>query len=366
MNDTLRKSISYCLFPFSMWYGIGIFFRNMAFEIGLKKQTAPHVTTIGLGNLACGGTGKTPHAEHLITLLQNDYRVAYLSRGYKRESKGFQIASEGCDARLLGDEASMIARKFPKIMVAVCEKRVEGVRRLMEMEQPPQVIILDDVYQHRSIKPTINILLTEYQNPYFKDHILPFGNLREFRSARSRANIIIVTKTPSNIDPISKHNIINELGAQAYQKVFFSSIGYQQPRQLYGNESTQLNNYENILLVTGIAHPEPLEKHVSRYSKVKTMAFGDHHEFSDGELQQIAANFAEMGERSIVLTTEKDAQRLRSERAYSILGNLPIYYIPIGTVIEGNKDFNFDSTIQKSVKENITFLDKLEHSHFLM
>lgn len=349
-----------------MWYGIGIFFRNLAFEIGLKKQSAPHVTTIGLGNLACGGTGKTPHAEYLLSLLQNDYRVAYLSRGYKRESKGFLLAAEGADAKLLGDEAYMIASKFPKVVVAVCEKRIEGVRRLMELTEPPQVIVLDDVFQHRYIKPTINILLTEYQHPYFKDHILPFGNLREFRNAKNRANIIIVTKTPGHIDPISKHNVLNELGAQPYQKTFFSSIGYQQPRQLFGSGTLQLDQVDNILLATGIANPEPLKKNVERYCNIQSINFGDHHTFTETDLQQIRSLFSPLEGNSIILTTEKDASRLQNEIAFNILGALPIYYIPIGTIIEGNDDFNFDDTILKTVKENITFLDKLSHSHFLM
>ena len=217
-----------------MWYAVGVWFRNLMFSLGLKRQVAPPVTTIGVGNLCAGGAGKTPHVEYLLRLLSPHYETALLSRGYRRHTKGF-LLDDGCHSpSRLGDEPAMLAGKFPKLTVAVCEDRVEGVRRLLQSELPPQVVVLDDVYQHRSIKPTVNILLTEYHKPYFSDHIMPYGDLREFRSARRRARMVIVTKAPEQLDPISRHSFVSRLRLRPHQKVFFSHIHYSHPLPLMG------------------------------------------------------------------------------------------------------------------------------------
>ena len=253
---SFRKNISYALFPLTMWYAVGVRFRNLFYALGIKKQEAPHITTIGVGNLSTGGTGKTPHVEYLIRLLADKYPTAVLSRGYKRKSKGYAIDDGNHDASLLGDEPAMIASKFPQVQVAVCEKRVEGVKQLMEQEQKPQLIILDDVFQHRAIKPSINILLTEYSHPYFADHILPYGDLREFKKARFRANIVIVTKCPAILNPVEKHNILHDLKLLNYQKVFFSYFAYGELQTLDGQPApVDLRRVDNVLCVTGIAHP---------------------------------------------------------------------------------------------------------------
>ena len=202
---SFRTTISWLLFPLTMWYAVGVAVRDFLYAIGVKRQTIPHITTIGVGNLSTGGTGKTPHVEYLLRLLADKYTTAMLSRGYKRKSKGFQLDDGSHNPTILGDEPAMIAAKFPNVQVAVCEKRVEGVKRLMESSQ---LIVMDDVFQHRAIKPSINILLTEYHHPYFNDHILPYGDLREFRSGHYRASIIIVTKCPALLNPVEKHNII--------------------------------------------------------------------------------------------------------------------------------------------------------------
>ena len=206
---SFRTTISWLIFPLTMWYAVGVAVRNFLYAVGLLKQEAPHVTTIGVGNLATGGTGKTPHVEYLLRLLSGKYRTAMLSRGYKRQSKGYVLDDGSHDPLLLGDEPALVAAKHPEVQVAVCNDRLEGVHRLIapvpvvtdeadadeeqEAPSPIQLIVLDDVYQHRRIKPSINILLTEYQHPFFRDHILPYGNLREFRSDRDRASIVIVT-----------------------------------------------------------------------------------------------------------------------------------------------------------------------------
>lgn len=366
---SFRTTISWLLFPLTMWYAVGVAVRNFLFSVGIKKQAAPHITTIGVGNLSVGGTGKTPHVEYLLDLLADKYRVAMLSRGYLRKSKGYLLDDGSHDASMLGDEAAMIAAKYPQVQVAVCEKRVEGVRQLMARERveqqgdeevhislAPQLIVLDDVFQHRAIKPNINILLTEYRHPYFRDHILPYGNLREFRSARRYAGIVIVTKSPVHLNPIEKHNIIHDLRLENYQKVFFSYLQYGALQALEGHPvDIQLRQMEQVLVVTGIAHPEPMLEEVRRVCKAQHMAFDDHHAYSARDIARIRTSFEAMrATRKIVVTTEKDAARLRG-----LTGDMPIYVLPIKVAFHADNDIDFNQLIESSVRENISFLSKL-------
>ena len=371
---SLRKNLSYALFPLTMWYAVGVRFRNLFYALGIKKQEAPHITTIGVGNLSTGGSGKTPHVEYLLRLLADRYPTAMLSRGYKRKSKGYLLDDGSHDPALLGDEPAMIARKFPQVQVAVCEKRVEGVRRLMtapenldnpensesqespETPSTPQLIILDDVFQHRAIKPSINILLTEYSHPYFNDHILPYGDLREFKKARFRANIVIVTKCPAKLNPIEKHNILRELKLQNYQRIFFSYLKYGDLQTLGGsNVSVDLRRADNILCITGIAHPEPLLAELRQYTKVQHLPFADHHDFTSGDIARIKETFATLpGSNNLIITTEKDAIRLRGK-----IDSLPVYILPVTVAFHKENDKDFDTLIESSVRENIMFLSKL-------
>lgn len=354
--DKMRRFFSYLFFPFTMWYAIGVWVRNALFNLGLKKQAAPHITTIGVGNLATGGTGKTPHVEYLLDLLTDKYRVAMLSRGYKRHSRGFATDDGSHDATLLGDEPAMVAAKHPAVQVAVCEKRIEGVERLMSQETPPEVVVLDDVYQHRAITPNINILLTEYQHPFYKDHILPYGDLREFKSARSRAGVVVVTKCPPRLNPVDRHNIVAELRLRSYQKVFFSYLQYGTPLTLDGRASgIELQHNMHVLAVTGIAHPEPMLDELRRTCKVQQIRFADHHEYTRRDVARIASAFEDIqGNNKIILTTEKDAQRLRG-----LTGDLPIYVLPVRVAFHQENDLSFDQFIEASVRENISFLNKL-------
>lgn len=371
---SFRTTISYILWPLTMWYAVGVGVRNLLFAFGIKRQQAPHITTIGVGNLVTGGTGKSPHVEYLLDLLADRYRTAMLSRGYKRKSKGYVLDDGSHDAALLGDEPAMMARKYPQVQVAVCEKRVEGVRRLMELPDPPdpsatsegtdapdapfapEIVILDDVFQHRQIKPNINILLTEYRHPYYRDRILPYGNLREFRSARRFAGIVIVTKSPAKLNPIEKHNIINDLRLANYQKVFFSYLKYGAVQTLGGQPADlDLRHMEQVLVVTGIAHPEPMLEEVRRRCKVQHLAFADHHDYTRRDVARIRAAFEALpGQRKVVLTTEKDAERLRG-----LTGDLPVYVLPVKVAFHMDGDLDFDRLIESSVRENISFLSKL-------
>lgn len=374
---SLRKNISYVLFPLTIWYAVGVWFRNVLYAVGIKKQEAPHITTIGVGNLSTGGTGKTPMVEYLLRLLADRYPTAMLSRGYRRKSKGYQADDGSHDAVILGDEPAMIARKFPQVQVAVCEKRVEGVKRLMaepvlpdqgdeteeshetdesDRNRAPKLIVLDDVFQHRAIKPNINILLTEYRRPYFNDHILPYGDLREFRSARYRAGVVIVTKSPAVLNPVEKHNIVHNLGLLKYQKVFFSYLKYGEIKTLQGASAhVDLRKTDCVLAVTGIAHPEPMLEEIRRSCKVQHMAFADHHAYTARDVERMKEAYESMpGKRKIILTTEKDAVRL-----HDMVKGLPVYVLPIEVAFHKEQDVDFDLYITSAVQENISFLNKL-------
>lgn len=362
---SFRKTISWCLFPLTMWYSVGVRLRNFLFDIGLKKQVSPSVTTIGVGNLCAGGAGKTPHVEYLLRLLSPQYAAALLSRGYGRRSSGFQLDDGSHDARRLGDEPAMIAHKMPGVQVAVCERRVAGVQQLLQQERPPQVVVLDDAYQHRYIKPTVNILLTEYDRPYYKDRVMPYGNLREPARARYRANIVVVTKSPEKLNPIEKHNMINKLKLMSFQKIFFSYIHYGEPLSLASGTQLPLQTVDSVLLVTGIANPEPLRQHVAERCNVTQLTFADHHNYTSGDIRRIRRGYDQMkGDRRIVLTTEKDAARLREWVGKEAAAGLPIYYMPIEVRMHQTEDYNFDQTILNIVHDNIMFKEKLQNAKF--
>lgn len=345
-----------------MWYAIGVWFRNLMFNLGLKHQETPPVTTIGVGNIRVGGCGKTPHVEYLLRLLSSQCRTAVLSRGYRRKTHGFLVDDGSHSASQLGDEPAMIASKFPQVTVTVCEKRLQGVKNLLESDNPPQLVVLDDSFQHRYIKPTINILLTEYGNPYFRDRILPFGNLREPRKARYRANIIVVTKSPENINPIERHNIVSSLKLQPYQKVFFSSIHYSDPLPLMGGNPLSLSTLDGALVLAGISNPEPLLQHVSGHCQASLLKYPDHHRYSVSDLKHIRKTFELQvkGDRRVIVTTEKDAVRLRELADKEAIAGLPIYYLPIEVRIHPNKEYDFDETVQKIVLDNNLFQDKMK------
>ena len=362
---SFRKTVSCLLFPLTMWYAVGVWFRNLLFDLGIKRQVSPSITTIGVGNICAGGAGKTPHVEYLLRLLSDQYPTALLSRGYHRKSHGFVLDDGSHSASRLGDEPAMVATKFPNVQVAVCEKRVTGVEKLLQQPKPPKVIVLDDVYQHRYIKPTINILLTEYGKPYSNDHILPFGNLREGRRARYRANIVVVTKSPQSLNPVDKHNIVNRLKLKPFQKVFFSYIHYCDPLPLTGSAPLPLQTVESVLLVTGIADPEPMRQYVSRFCEVSTIHFADHHRFTAADIRRIRRAYVQINSaRKLILTTEKDAARLRELVDHEVMSGLPIYYLPIEVRIHQNNDMSFDQTVKTIVHDNSLFQERMRNAKF--
>ncbi|MCR5423867.1 MAG: tetraacyldisaccharide 4'-kinase [Bacteroidales bacterium] len=324
------------LLPLTMWYAVGVALRNLCFRWGLKKGVVTPCPSIGIGNLAMGGTGKTPHSEFVLRqLLDRGRRVALLSRGYGRKTKGFVMAGEGAaSAQQLGDEPAMLAHKLPAVTVAVCERRVEGVARLMALPEPPETIVLDDVMQHRYVRPTTMVLLTEYEHPYCDDHILPFGNLREFRSGARRADCVVVTKCPADLGDNEKERLRRRLHLRPGQRLFFSTVDYAAPLPLRfdGHDAPACCDAfargQHVLLVTGIAHPSPLERYLAQQGCAVThLHFADHHDFTPSDVAKIVAAYEQMPpENRRVVTTEKDAQRLKAHRE---LAELPLCYVPI-------------------------------------
>lgn len=321
-----------------MWYAVGVALRNMLYSCGIKKSDSPNIPTVCIGNLRMGGTGKTPHTEYLVRLF-SDRRTALLSRGYGRKSTGFVIAEEESTPAQVGDEPLMLKRRFPSLTVAVCEDRAEGIRRLAQLPEPPELVLLDDAYQHRKVKSTATILLTEYSDPFSDDHILPFGNLREFRSGSNRADIVVVTKCPPAISLRKREKYRRQLHLQSSQQLFFSQISYLPPQPLF--EGQEWQPVKDVLLVTGIAHPAPLKHHLEKHCTVRHLDFPDHHNFTAADCQKITKAFNAMKEASkAVVITEKDAMRLLSPTIKEMLQELPIFYIPIEVQFHDQEGFD--------------------------
>lgn len=336
------KLLRKLLFPFSLIYLLITAVRNVLYDTGLFKSYSFQVPVIAIGNLSTGGTGKTPQTEYLIRFLSDKYRVAALSRGYKRKSKGFVLGDDDSNADILGDEPYQFHQKFPNIKVAVDADRRHGIEQLLSLSPGPEIIILDDAYQHRRVKAGFYVLLTSYGDLYADDLILPAGNLRESRSGAKRADVIVVTKCPSGLSENERTVITKKLKPKKSQKVYFTCIEYD--TAVY-SDSVRLDVDEIMhkpkVLVAGIAKPKPFFSYLQQQGD-EALAFPDHHDFSDKEL-------ADLNERSlhkIIITTEKDYMRLR--------GKLPadrLFYLPIKSrFLEGGADF--DKTILDYVGKN--------------
>ena len=356
------RLLSALLFPISVLYGTVTFVRNKMFDCGILPSEKFDVPVICVGNLSVGGTGKTPHTEYLARLLSARYRVAVLSRGYKRKSKGFVLADERTTARELGDEPYQIKRKFPDIKVAVDADRRNGITRLMQLpdEEKPEVIILDDAFQHRYVKPTLSLLLTDCNKLYTSDYVLPAGRLREWKSGASRADIIIVTKCKADISDEERENILRQISPSKKQRVFFTYINYGELLPVFGDRSDALMNVTSgnpeVILLTGIANPLPLKNKVEEFSSnIDMLSFPDHHDFSEADIRSVENRLkAGKDNRKIVVTTEKDAVRLLANSYLSDEYKGLFYYLPIKIDFCGGEAENFDKIIlNKVVKNNI-------------
>ena len=329
--------MNYLRAPISWIYGLGVWLRNMLYDDHLLHSSQVDIPTICVGNLAVGGTGKTPMSEYLISLLAPQYKVALLSRGYGRKTRGFRLANEQDTAQTIGDEPMQIHTHFPDIPVAVCADRVKGVRRLQQLYPDLQCIILDDAYQHRQLRCGFYVLLTPYDRLYTNDHMLPWGRLRDLPGQSHRANVVVVTKCPNHMQPIERRIVSNTLSLASYQHLFYSSIGYA-PLQLSGTP----------LVVTGIANPKPLIEHISsQYPDAELMAFPDHHAFTKHDISRILDK-AQHYEH--VVTTEKDYMRMQGTYLMEALSD-KLQVLSIRTNLGIDKEA-FDRQIMLYVSEN--------------
>jgi tetraacyldisaccharide 4'-kinase len=360
MDRPSRHRWRLILIPFSWLYGGVIRVRNFLFDQGLLRAAGFRIPIISVGNITVGGTGKTPHVEYLVDLLKKEFRVATLSRGYRRKTRGFRVASPGSSVHQIGDEPMQIQKNFPDVTVAVDHNRVNGVRELMKLAPPLEVVVLDDAYQHRSIQPGLSILLIDYQRPIQKDHLLPAGLLREPAVNRNRANLILVTRSPETLRPIEMREYVNRLGLQAGQHLFFTTLRYDEPVPVFGDVPLKgmewfRTNAGGVFIISGIANPHALRTYAqSIHPRFSEMVFPDHHAYSHPDMDRIKGRYAalkkEWGE-VLVLTTQKDAVKIREFELDNPLRS-DIHAVRINVHFLNNDKQNFDKIITKYVTGN--------------
>ena len=352
-------SINKALLPLSWLYGLGVGFRNLLFEMGILRSRSFTVPVISVGNITVGGTGKTPHVEYLIRLLKDHTKVAVLSRGYKRKSHGFVLAGDDATFRSIGDEPYQMKTKFPDITVAVDRKRTRGIDRLTSGEyvKDIDVILLDDAFQHRYVKPGINILLVDYHRLVIYDKLLPAGRLREPVKSKDRADIVIVTKCPKDLKPMEFRVITKAMSLYAYQQLFFSTHEFEALRPVspkkQGERNLESLADQHVLLLTGIASPEHMLTDLQAYAKkVTPLAFSDHHAFSKRDVERINSAFDALPSPKLIVTTEKDETRLLQTEGLSDEVRKHLYVLPIKIQILLDQEKAFNQTIISYVRKN--------------
>ena len=362
LNKEQRKSILDALLtPFSWGYGGAVWLRNKAFDFGLLPQEEFDVPVVSVGNITVGGTGKTPHVEHIVQTLHRRYHLAVLSRGYKRKTKGFILATNNTTPRDIGDEPYQIYRKFNGLItLAVCESRRKGIRELLRIDPDIDLVLLDDGFQHRYVYPKVNIVLLDYNRLPFDDKLMPLGQLREPISSISRCDMVVVTKCPVDITPTERRVIRQRLNLLTYQKLFFSAIRYSDPVPLFPVQSPQLTSLQwlrsddSVLCLTGIATPMPLARYLNRYAaEVKMMRFDDHHFFTRRDFNDIFKVYREelKGKRKFIITTEKDAVRIMNNPYFPPVKRNCIYYIPMSVAFLEMEGADFISELVKRIDE---------------
>jgi tetraacyldisaccharide 4'-kinase len=354
--------INHWLLPLSWLYGFIVSIRNKFFDWGILPQEEYDVPVICVGNITIGGTGKTPHIEYLVELLKDDYKIAVLSRGYKRKTSGFVLAEDGATATQIGDEPFQIKNKYPDIMVAVDANRRQGINLLLSLplEKRPDLILLDDAFQHRYVKPSLTILLTNFNRLMCYDALLPAGRLREPVHNMRRANIVIVTKCPTQLNRLEQRIIAKNIHAYPYQYLSYTFFSYGMITPLSGNSDQTLLHLNQIkgydaLLVTGIADPTPLRDTINKYAKnIVELNYPDHHLFSEKDILNIEAAFEGLsGKDKIILVTEKDAARLNTSGLLPDEFKKNFYYVPIRVSFINKEDKeNFNHKIKKHVRKN--------------
>ena len=346
------ETLRFIFLPFSLLYQFILRVRNLLYDSGVFGVTVFDIPTISVGNLAFGGTGKTPHIEYLIRLLQNRFKTAMLSRGYKRKTVGYVFAEPNIKQEMIGDEPWQIHDKFKEIAVGVCENRVLGLPNLLFDAPETQLILLDDAYQHRALQPGLNILLTDYKRRYTHDFLVPMGMLREYPSASSRADIIIVSKCPPTLTGHERESIIRELNPKDNQQVYFSFIRYGEIQGLY--DESMAPKSDLVLIFTGVANPDNLVQQMQKqYKKVELKKFADHYIYKLEDIENLKTLFDNMeGSQKIILTTEKDRTKLMNPELKEILEKLPIYYQPIEVEFFEHDKHHFDQQIINYVTQH--------------
>ena len=346
------------LTPLSWLYGLGVGFRNLLFKLGILKSRAFDIPVISVGNITVGGSGKTPHVEYLVSLLKDKMKVAVLSRGYKRKSKGYVLANDDTTMGEIGDEPYQMKQKFPELYVAVDKKRTEGIDRLTHDEQTKDVdvILLDDAYQHRYVKPGVNILLVDYHRLIIYDKLLPAGCLREPKEGKSRADIVIITKCPKDLRPMEYRVLMKALDLYPYQSLYFTTLIYDNLKQVYGTESMPINSLPdrcNVLLLTGIASPKQMQNDLSVYNyNLSFLSFSDHHNFSKKDIRTINRKFAELPSPKVIITTEKDVARIKFVEGLNDEVKESMYALPVRIQFMLGQEEDFNNKIINYVRKN--------------
>jgi len=329
------------LWPLAVIYDVVMNIRNQLYDLKLKPSVAFDIPVISVGNLAVGGTGKTPMVEYLIRLLGSSYKLATLSRGYGRKTKGFRLTTAADTAKTVGDESYQLFTKYGnEVTVSVCEDRAFAIPHILDLRPDVQVVLLDDAFQHRRVIPGFSILLSEYSNPFYKDHVLPFGRLREGPEGANRADAIIITKCPSNLGENEMMKMMHEVHKFSNKPVFFSTIRYGEPTPLLGHQQPFVNQ---VVLLSGIALTAPLVDYAEKnFSLIRHFEYRDHYFYTKKDLQELEAYISQYKDGPLcVITTEKDKVKLESAELRDITGRLPVFYLPIEMkFIRNGKDFD--------------------------
>ena len=335
------------LLPVTLFYGIFVYIRNLLFDLGVFSSKEYSVPIISVGNLCAGGSGKSPHVEYIINLIENKNKIAVLSRGYGRDTSGFKWVKSDSFVKDVGDEPLQIIRKFPEIRVAVSESRNVGIQNLIQDEC--ELIVLDDAFQHRWVKPGLNILLTTYDNLFINDHLLPFGHLRESSKRASRADIIVVTKSPHPLLALDEYRLNEQISPFFHQKLCYSYIDYLTSKYVFNDKQVKIDN-KKIVLFTGIASSTKIIDYVSSKAELcEHFEFRDHYHYKKRDILKIIDCFKKIdSEEKLILTTEKDAARLDLFENY--FDGLPVAFLPIQVKFQGKTNFN--DLILKYVEQN--------------
>jgi tetraacyldisaccharide 4'-kinase len=344
-SNFFLKSFRILLLPFALLYWLGISIRNWLYNKNILKSASFGLPLICVGNLSVGGTGKSPMVEYLVSNLKDKFKVATLSRGYKRKTKGYALANENTTALEIGDEPMQFHQKFPEVPIAVGEERIIAIPQLLHDKPETQAIILDDAFQHRAIKAGLNILLTDYNNLFTKDFYLPTGDLRDLKSSYKRAEIIVVTKCKPDLTEVEKQKVIKEINPLPAQLIFFTAIEYGQLYHISSNKLLILDAKTEVLLVTGIANPRPLKRMLEEHSSSYHMLqYSDHHIFTIDDLNEIKQKFKKLeATDKIILTTEKDAVRLA--KFTNEIAELPLYVLPVRHQFLFEEGGSFNKTV---------------------